>query len=114
MTGPQVTRKERREPTPDEFRAMQKDPRFLELKKTYRSFTFPMSVVFFVWYMAYAITAVAAPEFMARDAFGGMNVGVVFGLLQFVTTFVITYIYVGYANRNIEPQAAAIREAMEG
>lgn len=114
VTEPQVTRKERREPTPEEFRAMQKDPRFLELKKTYRSFTFPMSVAFFVWYMAYAVTAIAAPEFMARDAFGGMNIGVIFGLLQFVTTFVITYIYVGYANRNIEPQAAAIREAMEG
>jgi uncharacterized membrane protein (DUF485 family) len=38
----------------------------------------------------------------------------VFGLLQFLTTFAITWIYVVYANKNIEPQSAAIREAMEG
>ena len=43
----------------------------------------------------------------------GLNVGIWFGLAQFVTTFLITFLYVVYANKNIEPQSAAIREAME-
>ena len=51
---------------------------------------------------------------MSIEIGGGFNVGLVFGLLQFVSTFLITWLYVQYANKNIEPQAAAIREEMEG
>ena len=51
---------------------------------------------------------------MGTEIGGGFTIGIVFGLLQFLTTFVITWVYVRYANKNIEPQAAAIREAMEG
>ena len=51
---------------------------------------------------------------MAIELGGGWNIGLVFGLAQFLTTFIITYIYVNYANKNIEPQAAAIRQELEG
>lgn len=93
---------------------MQQSPQFAKLRKTYRSFTFPMSIAFFVWYIIYVLTAVYAPAFMAKPVIGSLNVGVMFGLAQFVTTFLITWIYIRYANRNIEPQAAAIRKEMEG
>ncbi|MCS4490051.1 DUF485 domain-containing protein [Corynebacterium sp. ES2775-CONJ] len=104
----------RREPTAQEFVEMQKDRQFLELKSTYRSFTFPMSLAFFVWYIAYVLTATYAPSFMATPVYGNVNIGVIFGFAQFITTFVITWVYIRYANRNIEPQAAAIRSRMEG
>lgn len=103
----------RREPTAAEFSEMVGSSQFKELKKTFRQFTFPMSVAFFVWFIAYLLTATYAPEFMARPMWG-MNVGIWFGLAQFVTTFVITAIYVVYANREIEPRSAGVREAMEG
>ena len=45
---------------------------------------------------------------------GGWNIGLVFGLAQFLTTFIITWIYVKFANKNIEPKSAAIREELEG
>ena len=42
---------------------------------------------------------------MAIKVLGNINVGLVFGLLQFVSTFVITTIYVRYANRHLDPAA---------
>lgn len=104
----------RREPTAAEWREMQQNPEFLDLKKTFRSFTFPMSIAFFVWYLFYVIFATYQPELMGKDMFMGMNLGIVLGLLQFVTTFIITAIYIKFANKNIEPKAAHIREVMEG
>ena len=46
--------------------------------------------------------------------FLGLNLGLWLGIAQFITTFLITWAYVVYANKNIEPRAAAIREEMEG
>jgi uncharacterized membrane protein (DUF485 family) len=36
------------------------------------------------------------------------------GLGQFLTTFVITGLYVRFANRELDPRAAAIRATLEG
>ena len=93
---------------------MQKSPQFEKLRSTYRKFAFPMTVAFMVWYLLYVVVAVFAHDFMAIEIGGGFNIGLIFGLLQFVTTFLITWLYVQYANKKIEPQAAAIREEMEG
>lgn len=92
---------------------MRNSAQFKDLRKTYRSFTFPLSVAFFVWFAVYVLTAVYAPDFMAQPMWG-MNVGIWFGLAQFLTTFLITWAYVVYANKQIEPKARAIREEMEG
>lgn len=73
-----------------------------------------MTVAFMVWYLLYVVVAVFAHDFMAIEIGGGFNIGLVFGLLQFVTTFLITWLYIQFANKQIEPQAAAIREEMEG
>ena len=104
---------QRHEPTPDEFVAMQQSPEFQELRSTFRGFTFPVSVAFFVWYIFYVVVATFFPQTMAQP-FLGMNVGIWLGIAQFITTFIITYVYVKYANKNIEPRAAHIREVMEG
>lgn len=114
MTSSVQHQKERREPTAQEFREMQASPQFADLKKSFRSFTFPMSIAFFVWYIVYVLMATYMPDLMGKPVFGSVNVGVVFGFAQFVTTFLITWIYIKYANKNIEPRAAAIREQMEG
>lgn len=110
VTAPGDTR---REPTSEDFIAMQKSPQFQDLRKTYRQFTFPVSIAFFVWYIFYVLVATYLPEQMAQP-FLGLNVGIWLGLAQFITTFAITWAYVVYANKNIEPKAAAIREEMEG
>lgn len=114
MTDAPASINSRREPTPQEFVEMRDSSQFSKLRGTYRKFTFPMTVAFFVWYVLYVLAAVFAPDFMAIELGGGWNVGLIFGLAQFLTTFIITYIYVNYANKNIEPQSAAIRQELEG
>ena len=41
---------------------------------------------------------------MAKEVFGNVNVGLLLGLLQFVSTFLITTLYVRYANKNLDPR----------
>ena len=88
-------------------------PRFRELKRRHRSFVLPVAVLFLLWYFAYVILADYAHDFMATPVFGNVNVGLLFGLGQFVTTFAITMTYVWYANRKLDPLAEEIRDDLE-
>lgn len=96
-----------------EFRAAQNSPEFLELKRRFRAFVFPMTVAFLVWYFLYVILAVYATDFMSTKVFGEVNIGIIFGLLQFVSTFAITAIYIRFAGRQVDPRAAALRGRLE-
>lgn len=93
---------------------MQQSPQFQELRSTFRGFTFPMSVAFFVWFIGFVLAATYLPDLMAATVVGTVNLGIVLGILQFVTTFLITWVYIKFANKNIEPRATAIRQEMEG
>ena len=86
---------------------------FTELRRTHRSFVFPMTVAFLVWYFAYVLLADYAHGFMSIKLIGNINVGLVLGLLQFVSTFAITAAYVRFANKKLDPQAEAIRHRIE-
>lgn len=96
-----------------DFTEVQKGEKFQRLRRTQRSFVFPLTVIFLVWYLAFVVVAAFAPEFMAIKVLGNINLGIVLGLAQFVTTFVITGSYVAYANRKIDPLATELREEME-
>jgi uncharacterized membrane protein (DUF485 family) len=86
---------------------------FVELRRRLRRFVFPMTVAFLAWYMLYVLLATYARGFMAEKIVGNINVGLVLGLLQFVTTFMITSIYVRYANQRLDPLAERIRADLE-
>jgi uncharacterized membrane protein (DUF485 family) len=96
------------------YQEVQRTAAFADLRSRLRRFVFPMSAAFLLWYLAYVVLASYAPEFMATRI-GGSNItiGLVFGLLQFVTTFAITAIYVRYADRRLDPAAKALREQVE-
>lgn len=96
-----------------DYQEVQARPQFQQLRKTHRSFVFPMMAIFLIWYLAYILLAAFAPEFMAIKVLGNINVGIVMGLLQFVSTFVITGIYVSFANRKMDPPSTEIREELE-
>lgn len=98
----------------DEYRAVQASPEFQELRSRLRRFVFPMSAVFLLWYFAYVMLGAFAHDFMAIKVWGDINVGILIGLGQFVSTFVITGIYVRFANRDLDPRAEAIRTKLEG
>ncbi|MDN5876904.1 MAG: DUF485 domain-containing protein, partial [Brevibacterium sp.] len=65
------------------------------------------------WYFLYVILSTYAHDFMATKVIGEINLGLVLGLLQFVTTFAITMFYVSFANRKLDPPASAIRERLQ-
>jgi uncharacterized membrane protein (DUF485 family) len=93
---------------------VQASPEFAELRSRLRRFVFPMSAAFMLWYLAYVLLASYAPGFMARPLLGNINVGLVIGLLQFLTTFAITGLYVRYADSQLDPVAETIRTRVEG
>lgn len=93
----------------ERFVTMQASPEFAELRRRLRRFVFPMTAVFLAWYAAYVLLGAFAHDFMATQVFGNVNVGLLIGLGQFLTTFIITGLYVRFADRELDPRAAAIR-----
>jgi uncharacterized membrane protein (DUF485 family) len=53
-----------------------------------------------------------ARDFMAKKVVGNVNVALVFGLLQFVSTFGIALAYGRYANRRLDPLAEGLRASV--
>jgi uncharacterized membrane protein (DUF485 family) len=92
---------------------VQASQEFVQLRKRFRRFVFPMTALFLVWYFLYVILAAFAPGFMSTKVFGNINIGLIFGLLQFVSTFAITMLYARWADRQFDPTAERLRELME-
>jgi uncharacterized membrane protein (DUF485 family) len=97
----------------DRYLEVQASPEFQELRSRLRRFVFPMTAFFIVWYGVYVLLGAFAHDFMAIQVFGNINVGLIIGLGQFLSTFVITGLYVRFANRELDPRAAAIRGDLE-
>ena len=104
---------ERRLLTPEEYRQAQDSPEFTELRRRFRSFAVPMTVAFLAWYLLYVLLSTYAPGFMATQVFGNVNIGLLLGLGQFVTTFLITQLYVRHAGRSTDPVADEMRNRLE-
>ncbi|MBP2329987.1 uncharacterized membrane protein (DUF485 family) [Kibdelosporangium banguiense] len=103
-----------RPPDAQDWEAVQASPDFVELRRRLRRFVFPMTGLFLVWYLVYVLLADYAHGFMSTKVIGNINVALILGLLQFVSTFVITMLYVRYANKDLDPQAQKIRDEIEG
>ena len=99
-------------PSGAQYLAVQASPEFQDLRRALRRFVFPTAIFFLVWYAGYVLLGAFAHDFMATKVFGNVNVGLLLGLGQFVTTFLITGLYIRFANRELDPRAAAIRAEM--
>ena len=95
---------------PQTYVAVQSSPEFAGLRKALRGFIFPMTAAFFIWYALYVILSAYARDFMGTKVVGNINVAIVFGLLQFVTTFLIAWLYSRYMNRNVDPLARDVEQ----
>ena len=92
---------------------IQHSAEFVGLRKALRRFVFPMTVAFFGWYALYVILSAYARDFMSTKIVGHINVALVFGLLQFVTTFLIAWLYERYSSRHLDPVADDLRTRIE-
>jgi uncharacterized membrane protein (DUF485 family) len=100
-------------PTPTEkYVAVQQSDEFAGLRRTLRGFIFPMTIAFFLWYLLYVLLSAYARGFMSIKVIGNINVALIFGLLQFVSTFAIAWYYARFAAQKVDPTADKIRDEM--
>ncbi|WP_077798570.1 DUF485 domain-containing protein [Streptomyces sp. JHA26] len=112
--APPPSKEEHRLPTAEEFSEVQQSAEFAELRRTFRSFAFPLTIAFVAWYLLYVLLSNYAGGFMGTKLFGNINVAFVFGIAQFVTTFLIAWWYSRHAAAKLDPKAEAIKSRMEG
>jgi len=99
--------------TSERYAAVQRSEEFVRLRKTLRGFIFPWTVAFFLWYALYVLLSAFARDFMSIKIVGNINVALVFGLLQFLTTFLIAWHYSRFAARKVDPLADKIQNELK-
>ena len=96
------------------YEAVRASRDFWTLRRRFGSFVGPACIFFVVWYFLYVIIAVFAPGFMRISVYGDINVGLCFGVLQFVSTFTIATAYGRWARRRLDPLSDRLRHRLEG
>lgn len=86
-------------------------PEFEQLRSRYRGFVIPATAAFLAWYLLYVIMSNWAAGFMNTQVIGNINVALIFGLLQFVTTFGLAYFYSRFSNAKLDPLARGLEQA---
>ncbi|MEU6881676.1 DUF485 domain-containing protein [Streptomyces sp. NPDC046712] len=93
----------------DIYLAVQRSPAFQEVRSRYRRFVIPAALGFLLWYLAYVVAATVAPGLMARPVAGAVNVAMVAGLGQFLSTFLLTWAYARHARLRRDRAALELR-----
>ncbi|MEU7403242.1 MULTISPECIES: DUF485 domain-containing protein [Streptomyces] len=93
----------------DVYLEVQRSAAFQEVRSRYRGFVVPAVAAFLLWYVAYVVTATTAPALMARPVAGAVNVAMVAGLGQFLTTFLLTWAYARHARLRRDRAALELR-----
>ena len=83
---------------------------FEELRRRYRGFVFPATVAFLVWYLLYVVLSNWGGGLMDARIVGHINVALVFGLLQFATTFAIAFVYARFSRKRLDPLARNLEQ----
>lgn len=81
---------------------------FVELRRRYRRFAFPATIAFMAWYVLYVVANNWARGLMDTPVIGNINVAVVWGLLQFLSTFGIAAYYASHAAKTLDPLATKL------
>jgi uncharacterized membrane protein (DUF485 family) len=100
--------------TPAEYVRVQATPEFQELRRRFRAFAFPATVAFLAWYLLYVVLSGWARDFLGTQVIGFINVALIFGLLQFVSTFSIAWLYARHAEAKLDPMAAELAAQLDG
>ncbi|MFF3690464.1 DUF485 domain-containing protein [Streptomyces sp. NBC_00390] len=93
----------------DIYLEVQRSAAFQEVRSRYRRFVVPGAIGFLAWYLAYVVAATTAPDLMARPVAGAVNVAMVAGLAQFLTTFLLTWAYARHARLRRDRAALELR-----
>ncbi|MEV7611403.1 DUF485 domain-containing protein [Streptomyces sp. NPDC089799] len=107
--GPDPTGEQPARTAADIYLEVQRSPAFQEVRLRYRRFVVPATAAFLLWYVAYVVAATAAPGLMARPVFGTVNVALLAGLGQFLSTFLLTWAYARHARLRRDRAALDLR-----
>ncbi|UQA96193.1 DUF485 domain-containing protein [Streptomyces halobius] len=99
---------------PPDYTEVQSSAEFARLRRAHRSFTFPLTLAFVLWYLGYVLLSSYAGGLMGLKLFGHVNVAFVLGVAQFATTFLIAWWYSRHAANKLDPKAEAIKSRLEG
>ena len=91
----------------------QASPEFQDLKKKFRGFAFPLTAAFLVWYFLYVILTAFAREWISTPVIGNINIAFVLGLLQFVSTFLIMWLYERHSSHSLDGPSDALRDKVD-
>jgi uncharacterized membrane protein (DUF485 family) len=91
------------------FAAIRETAEFQIIRHRLLLFIIPMSALFLCWYMLYVLLAAYAHEFMSRPLLDKINIGLVLGLSQFVSTIAIMLLYLQFAKKRVDPHVDALR-----
>ena len=95
------------------YNAIARESDFVELRRRYLSFAFPATIAFMAWYILYIVCNNWARNFMNIEVLPNINVALVWGLLQFVSTFAIAYFYARHASKSLDPLASKLRDEFD-
>jgi uncharacterized membrane protein (DUF485 family) len=96
------------------YEAVRASRDFWTIQRRFGSFVVPACALLLCWYFLFVIVAVFAPGFMRISVFGAVNVGLCFGVLQFVSTFALALGYRRWARRRLDPLTDRLRQRLEG
>jgi uncharacterized membrane protein (DUF485 family) len=97
-----------------EISEARRDARFGTLRSRYRGFAFTMTAVFLAWFLFYVLCSAYARDFMATKVAGNINMAMLLGFGQFLSTFAIALAYSRYAAANLDPLADELRAELDG
>lgn len=95
------------------WEATQASSKFQNLRKSYRGFAFPLTIAFLVWYFLYVVLSAFARDWVATPVVGHINIAFVLGVLQFVTTFLIAWLYERHSSKKLDGPSDEIKHEVE-
>ncbi|MFI6097961.1 DUF485 domain-containing protein [Lentzea sp. NPDC051213] len=92
------------------FELIRQTEEFRTLRRRLTTFIFPMSALFLASYLTFVLLSAYAKDFVSTKVIGVINLGILLGLGQFVTSIIITLSYARYAKRRLDPQRRLLAE----
>jgi uncharacterized membrane protein (DUF485 family) len=98
-----------------QWEAAERSGEFQELVGRQRRFVLPATIFFLGWYLGFIILAGYAPDFMGERIYQGFTVGYLLALTQFLMVWVLTWAYLRFADRVLDPlRRRAAEKALQG
>ncbi len=91
----------------------QSSSQFAQLRKSFRGFAFPLTIAFLSWYFLYILLTAFARDFVTTPVIGNINIAFILGILQFVSTFVIMWLYERHSSNVLDKASDELKHEVE-